>query len=429
MKKVYKKNFILLAMLLFVIATFSELSITAKAQEDPIVIVIDPGHGGENIGAVNDMWLEKDMTLITALAIKDELDKYDGITVYLTRTEDKDLSLNERAEFASSVSADFLFSIHYNDSTAQNLYGTEIWIQSSGSYYVKDYAFAELFLERMTGLGLYNRGIKTRLNDAGDEWYGILRSSKKLEIPAVLMEHCHVSSLDKEYVDTVDKLQNFGKLDADAIAEYFGLKNDEHDYSERTLSTVLEPQEAVAQDLLPPEYVEIRPLPSESPEDFIIELTACDSQTGLKYYSISKNNGLTWSELYKFDISAACMGNIVIQSEVLNDDVTSVLVRVYDGYDNISESNTLIYPYFKKAESPRPYDITGYIKEALPRLYDTYHEITVKDILRDLDTNIVYVAILIFSIVFMVITILCWVFICSIFKNNKKAVHVTDVET
>ena len=85
---------------------------------DKLVIVIDPGHGGENEGTIEGEYPEKIMTLISAQAMYDELIQFDNVEVYMTRTNDIDMSLKERAEFAKNVDADFLFSIHYNKSAA-----------------------------------------------------------------------------------------------------------------------------------------------------------------------------------------------------------------------------------------------------------------------------------------------------------------------
>ncbi len=92
-----------------------------------VIIVIDPGHGGKNQGTIENNHEEKQMTLTTALAMYEELSLYDNVEIYMTRTEDVDLSLKERAEFALSVDADFLFSIHYNASLNHELFGSEVW--------------------------------------------------------------------------------------------------------------------------------------------------------------------------------------------------------------------------------------------------------------------------------------------------------------
>ena len=106
----------------------------AQAVDDNVVIVIDPGHGGENRGA--DEYgepIEKDMTLVTALAMRDELSKYDNVTVFLTRTDDRDMELEERAQFAQDVGADFLFSLHYNACESHKRFGSEILLSLTHS--------------------------------------------------------------------------------------------------------------------------------------------------------------------------------------------------------------------------------------------------------------------------------------------------------
>lgn len=118
---------------------------TAAPEEDGnIVVVIDPGHGGENLGAEYGEYTEKDMTLVVAKAMKVELEQYEGITVYLTRTGDEDLSLEERCEYAAGVNADFLFCLHFNMSEYHTLFGAETWISAFGEQYSKGYAFADI---------------------------------------------------------------------------------------------------------------------------------------------------------------------------------------------------------------------------------------------------------------------------------------------
>ena len=71
-----------------------------------IQLVIDPGHGGENLGAQYYNYTEKDLTVQVGLAMAEELRKYDGIDVYLTREEDLDVSLADRCQYADDVDAD-----------------------------------------------------------------------------------------------------------------------------------------------------------------------------------------------------------------------------------------------------------------------------------------------------------------------------------
>ena len=64
-----------------------------KVQADNIVVVIDPGHGGSNLGAEIDGRIEKDMNLKVAKAMYKHLSLYEGVDVYLTHEEDEGLTL------------------------------------------------------------------------------------------------------------------------------------------------------------------------------------------------------------------------------------------------------------------------------------------------------------------------------------------------
>ncbi len=184
-----------ITVLLFVLV-WCENGSTVQAGE-PVTVVIDPGHGGENLGAEYGQYVEKEMTMAVAEAMKEELEKYDDIQVYLTRYGDleTDMTLEERSEFAKSVDADFMFCLHFNMSENHTLFGAECWVSAFGEAYSRGYSFASVEMELLQELGLYSRGIKTRLNQKGTDYYGIIRTATERDIPCVLIEHCH---LDQE---------------------------------------------------------------------------------------------------------------------------------------------------------------------------------------------------------------------------------------
>lgn len=78
------------------------------------VIVIDPGHGGYDVGAISitDEY-EKDYALFTAKLLKTQLER-EGANVYLTRDADTHFALSARATLANYLVADVFLSIHYN---------------------------------------------------------------------------------------------------------------------------------------------------------------------------------------------------------------------------------------------------------------------------------------------------------------------------
>lgn len=93
------------------------------------VVLIDPGHGGEELGAVAKMGkkeiYEKDLTLILSKKIKKYLPK--NITSYLTRSFDRTVTLSSRADMADTVKADLFVSIHFNSAQDHSAHGFEVY--------------------------------------------------------------------------------------------------------------------------------------------------------------------------------------------------------------------------------------------------------------------------------------------------------------
>jgi len=98
-------------------------------------VVIDAGHGGHDPGAIGPTGLkEKDVNLRIAKALKQKLDKDGGkfgITkVYLTRSTDKFIPLEERTAIAKKQGADLFISIHCNAARSKQAYGIETYYLS-----------------------------------------------------------------------------------------------------------------------------------------------------------------------------------------------------------------------------------------------------------------------------------------------------------
>lgn len=75
------------------------------------LIVIDAGHGGDDPGSINGDVLEKDLNLQLALKLEEAL-KEGGYEVVMTRRDDSELGLYERAELANDANADLFISLH-----------------------------------------------------------------------------------------------------------------------------------------------------------------------------------------------------------------------------------------------------------------------------------------------------------------------------
>jgi len=79
-----------------------------------VKLYLDIGHGGSDSGAIGNGLKEKDLTLKIGKKINELLQSYDGITVKMSRSTDKTLSLRQRTNEANSWGADILLSIHIN---------------------------------------------------------------------------------------------------------------------------------------------------------------------------------------------------------------------------------------------------------------------------------------------------------------------------
>ncbi len=100
--------------------------VSATAVANPLV-VLDPGHGGSNAGAKGAGLHEKQLTLAIATQVATKLREH-GITVELTRTDDRTLTLRQRTEHADRVHADLFVSIHANASPTRTQRGYETYV-------------------------------------------------------------------------------------------------------------------------------------------------------------------------------------------------------------------------------------------------------------------------------------------------------------
>jgi len=104
---------------------------SSSSYQDVKTIVIDPGHGGLENGAKGKFGtLEKDITLAISLELKAIVERNLAFRVVLTREEDVDISLENRAAIANNNKADLFISIHINGSYRKNARGSETFFLS-----------------------------------------------------------------------------------------------------------------------------------------------------------------------------------------------------------------------------------------------------------------------------------------------------------
>ena len=172
-------------------------------------IVIDPGHGGEDPGAVVNFSEkhEADHTLTTALLVKKELEAM-GAKVILTRTSDTSVSLAERAEISNKNNANAFISIHFDSSEDDSASGTTTYYYSDKSESLSQ--TVNKYLSR--NLPLKNQG--SRFQN-----FMVLRDNAR---PSILLELGYLNNQgDNKVISSEEYQQNIAKSIANALKEYF----------------------------------------------------------------------------------------------------------------------------------------------------------------------------------------------------------------
>jgi N-acetylmuramoyl-L-alanine amidase len=106
-------------------------SLLAAAMPSIRTIVLDPGHGGDELGTRgSNGTIEKDLTLDVARRLKNLLEGRLGIRVVLTRDDDRLVPLDERASIANNNKADLFISLHANSSPNKDAKGAEVYYLS-----------------------------------------------------------------------------------------------------------------------------------------------------------------------------------------------------------------------------------------------------------------------------------------------------------
>ncbi len=114
-----KRRIISLAILLALSYIYIGVSCHAsnkKKEKDKITVVLDPGHGGKDFGAIENGAKEKDINLAVAKKLRALIEKElkDQVDVIMTRSTDVYLTLQERADVANDANGDLFMSIHVN---------------------------------------------------------------------------------------------------------------------------------------------------------------------------------------------------------------------------------------------------------------------------------------------------------------------------
>ena len=172
-------------------------------------IVIDPGHGGDDPGAVVTFSEkhEADHTLTTALLLKKELEDL-GATVILTRDSDKSISLENRAQLSNHEQANAFISLHFDSGPNPNASGTTGYFFAATSENLAQ--TVNKYIAR--NLTLKSQGTKFQN-------FLVLRENKQ---PSILLELGYLNNVeDNKLIESSEYQENIAKSIASALKEYF----------------------------------------------------------------------------------------------------------------------------------------------------------------------------------------------------------------
>lgn len=177
-------------------------------------VFIGVGHGGSDPGAVANNTKEKDLNLSIALACRDVLEKH-GVSVKMSRVKDENDTISEEIRECNAFAPDLAIDIHNNAGGGD---GAEVFYHHGGG---KGKILAENILAEIVKTGQNSRGIKTRKNSQGKDYYGFIRETNA---PAVIVECAFVDNAeDLKILSTEDKRQAMGEAIAKGVLLTLGV--------------------------------------------------------------------------------------------------------------------------------------------------------------------------------------------------------------
>ena len=228
------------------LTTETTTEVTTEEEVNPVIVVLDPGHDSEYCTRNHpqlDM-NEQDLNLTIALACRHRLEQYKGIKVYMTREdgscpdpEDKgDKCIEVRTGIATDHNADLFVAIHCNGSTGvlgDSPEGSEVYVPNYSAYTDDMTRLGNIIGNNLSSMDIKFNGVKVRTKaekgvyDDGStqDWYYLISYSVESGHPGIIIEHAYMDNThDNEILKDENNLKKMGELDADAIAEYYGLE-------------------------------------------------------------------------------------------------------------------------------------------------------------------------------------------------------------
>ena len=177
-------------------------------------VFIGVGHGGKDSGAAANGFKEKDLNLAIALACNDELVRH-GVSVKMSRTKDENDPLTDEIKECNAFKPDLALDIHNNAGGGD---GGEVFHHYGGG---KGKTLAQNILNEMIAIGQNSRGLKTKKNSSGKDYFGFIR---EISCPSVIVECAFVDNkTDIKIIDTSAEQKAMGVAIAKGVLKTLGI--------------------------------------------------------------------------------------------------------------------------------------------------------------------------------------------------------------
>ena len=175
-------------------------------------VFIAVGHGGKDPGAVANGIKEKDVNLVIALACRTELVRH-GVEVGMSREKDEDDKTTVKE--CNAFNPDYALDIHNNAGGGD---GAEIYHHYGGG---KSKTLAQNVLDAIVALGQNSRGLKTKKNVWGKDYFEFIRETK---CPAIIVECAFLDNAkDVQIIDTSIEQKDMGIAIAKGVLKELGI--------------------------------------------------------------------------------------------------------------------------------------------------------------------------------------------------------------
>ena len=194
---------VILVFVSFLVAVKLLADTAERHYDNELIVCLDAGHGGDDVGAVSTdgKRYEKDDNLALTLKVRDELELL-GIKTVLTREEDKTVSLRDRCRIANKKRCDLFVAIHRNSSASGT--GFEAWISKREKE--DERSTAKKLTKQLSELtGLADRGVKNGYRDRTANNYYV---NANTNMPSILLEVGFISSDEdnRAFDENIDKM-------------------------------------------------------------------------------------------------------------------------------------------------------------------------------------------------------------------------------